>query len=363
MPRYGWEIQTSDTPGAGTDAKVFLSLEGDQGQTKEMYLADPSAINDWERGDLNTGTFQTTELGNLIRGTLRHDGSGLGSDWTVDLVTVRHEDTGRAWVSGVNATLKAKTPFRLVFRPVREEAQPRPVASYEQQPKAQFGNRIDPGEADFSVRRAVATRQSQEPMDEAVVEPGVVPAMDRSVNRQTQAGEVHRQLPPKNPERAVPRRVAPPRQRALPPAAQSPGDPASERALDALREQGFTDAQIVRRLEGLRAAGYSDAQIEQGAAVLGSPQQPGRDVFGFEDEAQLAALRAQGLNDEEILARLRAAEPAEGNPLRSAEGRTMAGAEGQARQSDKPDYGAEYEGFSSESAPVVKLADDETVEV
>ena len=71
------EIQTSDTPGPEPMPKVFLSLEGDQG-TKEMCLADPSAINDWERGDLNTGTFQTTELGNLIRGTLRHDGSGAG---------------------------------------------------------------------------------------------------------------------------------------------------------------------------------------------------------------------------------------------------------------------------------------------
>ena len=93
MPTYKWKIQTSDTPGAGTDARVYLTLVGTNkdAEVRSKYLADTDSINDWERGDLNTGSFVAPDLGRVVLGFLQHDGGGAGSDWTVDYVSIEDE--------------------------------------------------------------------------------------------------------------------------------------------------------------------------------------------------------------------------------------------------------------------------------
>jgi hypothetical protein len=115
MTRYRWELRTGDTWYAGTDATPSLGLTGTMGSMKPMEINDPDSNNDWEKGDVNHGTFTTQELGNLQTGTLSHDGSGSGSDWTVDYVKVTNDEDGRVWSAGVNAELKANSPYRLVF--------------------------------------------------------------------------------------------------------------------------------------------------------------------------------------------------------------------------------------------------------
>ena len=114
--RYRWEIRTGDTWYAGTDANVFISLAGDKGSMKEMEINDPDSNNDWEKGDINHGIFETADLGNISTGTLRHDGSGGSPDWTVDYVKITNDEDGRVWLAGVNTEIKGNQPFRLVFR-------------------------------------------------------------------------------------------------------------------------------------------------------------------------------------------------------------------------------------------------------
>jgi hypothetical protein len=114
--RYRWEIRTGDTWYAGTDASVYLSIAGDKGSMKEMELNDPDTNNDWEKGDVNHGVFETADLGMLATGTLRQDGSGTQSDWTVDYVKITNDEDGRVWTTGVNAELKGNQPHRLVFK-------------------------------------------------------------------------------------------------------------------------------------------------------------------------------------------------------------------------------------------------------
>ena len=114
--RYRWEVRTGETWYAGTDANVFLSLTGDRGSMKEMELNDPDSNNDWEKGDVNHGGFETADLGNLNTGTLRQDGSGSSSDWTVDYVKITNDEDGRIWTAGVNSELKGNQPYRLVFK-------------------------------------------------------------------------------------------------------------------------------------------------------------------------------------------------------------------------------------------------------
>ena len=82
-----WEIRTRDTLNAGTDARVYLVLRGDRGVLPEAELIDSDSYNNWERGDVNGGTLQTSaEIGNITSGTLRQDGSGIGPDWQVESV-------------------------------------------------------------------------------------------------------------------------------------------------------------------------------------------------------------------------------------------------------------------------------------
>jgi hypothetical protein len=114
--RYRWEIRTGDTWYAGTDANVYLSLAGDKGSMKEMELNDPDTNNDWEKGDVNHGVFETADLGMLTTGTLRQDGSGTQSDWTVDYVKITNDEDGRVWTAGVNTELKGNQPARLVLK-------------------------------------------------------------------------------------------------------------------------------------------------------------------------------------------------------------------------------------------------------
>ena len=99
--RYRWEIKTSDAWYAGTDASVFLSLNGLDASMREVQISDPDAINDWEKGDINHGSIETDDLGELQTGTLRHDQSGPGSGWSVDWVKVTNEEDGREWTATV----------------------------------------------------------------------------------------------------------------------------------------------------------------------------------------------------------------------------------------------------------------------
>jgi hypothetical protein len=99
--RYRWEIKTSDTWYSGTDARVFVSLSGLDASMREVQISDPDAINDWEKGDVNHGSIETEDLGELQTGTLRHDQSGPASGWSVDWVKITSEEDGREWTATV----------------------------------------------------------------------------------------------------------------------------------------------------------------------------------------------------------------------------------------------------------------------
>jgi hypothetical protein len=99
--RYRWEIKTTDTWYSGTDASVFLSLSGLDASMREVQISDPDAINDWERGDVNHGSIETQDLGELQTGTLRHDQSGPAAGWSVDWVKITNEEDGREWTATV----------------------------------------------------------------------------------------------------------------------------------------------------------------------------------------------------------------------------------------------------------------------
>lgn len=161
--KYRWEIRTGDGWYAGTDAAVFLSLSGDKASMKEMQLSDPDSVNDWEKGDVNHGGFETADLGNINTGTLRHDGGGAGPDWEVDYCKVTNDEDGRVWLAGVNAELKGNQPKRLVFQLTdrgnydQMEAQKKAAAAQ----KAQDAAAAEQAAADAEEDRQAAEEEKQ----------------------------------------------------------------------------------------------------------------------------------------------------------------------------------------------------------
>ena len=101
--RYTWTIRTGDVWYAGTDANIFLALNGSDAVMKEVQIDDPNSINDWEKGEVNSGTVETEDLGELQSGILRTDQSGASAGWYVDWVKIRNEEDGREWTAQVGA--------------------------------------------------------------------------------------------------------------------------------------------------------------------------------------------------------------------------------------------------------------------
>ena len=101
--RYTIKIRTGDVTYAGTDANVFIALAGLEGSMREVEITDPDSVNDWEKGDINSTSIETEELGELQTGTLREDRSGTGPGWFVDWVKGQHGEDGREWTAQVGA--------------------------------------------------------------------------------------------------------------------------------------------------------------------------------------------------------------------------------------------------------------------
>ncbi len=346
--RYQIEIRTSERTGAGTDARVYLSLAGDKYAMAEAEIDDPITANDWERGDVNSLFIESADLGDIVRGTLRHDGSGAFSDWAVESVKVRNDEDGRTWIASVSTTLTRNQPYHLVFLSSGSGDGLMSLGGIVGPPKARAA-RLEPGEEDFRTRSvALPSRQSLNPSTPAVTnvslssEPEPLQSLMREPVQTVYRTPSRPQAPtrpqarpqastrpqaptPPQPTRRASTRQAPSKPRATTPRYsedQGAGNPMPENELDALRAQGYTDDQIL----AMRG--------ESGGA--GNPM----------PENELDTLRVQGYTDDQILAMT---SPAEGQTLASADGRRLPEQEGQS--------GNSYEGFSVMSDPGVRIAE------
>jgi len=93
----GTGLLTAVLLGAGTDANVYLTLYGTEGDQSREILLDNPGKDDF--GTISRDTFydilRNFEDINRIR--LRHDNSGLGPGWFVHQVRVINQDTGQLW--------------------------------------------------------------------------------------------------------------------------------------------------------------------------------------------------------------------------------------------------------------------------
>ncbi|KAL2778056.1 lipoxygenase homology domain-containing protein 1 isoform 1 [Daubentonia madagascariensis] len=86
---YSVQIFTGNVPGAGTDAKVYITIYGDLGDTGERYLGkSENRTNKFERGTADTFIIEAADLGVIYKIKLRHDNTRWCADWYVEKVEI-----------------------------------------------------------------------------------------------------------------------------------------------------------------------------------------------------------------------------------------------------------------------------------
>ena len=91
--RYKITVNTADERGAGSDANVYITVYGENGDTGKRQL-DTSADN-FQRGKSDIFVIEAPFLGEIRRVVIGHDNSGWGPGWKLDDVIV--EDINAAF--------------------------------------------------------------------------------------------------------------------------------------------------------------------------------------------------------------------------------------------------------------------------
>uniref|UniRef100_A0A3Q2H4G9 Lipoxygenase homology PLAT domains 1 n=1 Tax=Equus caballus TaxID=9796 RepID=A0A3Q2H4G9_HORSE len=86
---YSVQIFTGNVPGAGTDARVYITIYGDLGDTGERYLGkSENRTNKFEKGTADTFIIEAADLGVIYKIKLRHDNTKWCADWYVEKVEI-----------------------------------------------------------------------------------------------------------------------------------------------------------------------------------------------------------------------------------------------------------------------------------
>ncbi len=83
---YVVTVVTGDVRGAGTQANVFLTLEGTNGSSGEKLLDNDK--DNFTRGRTDTFLIHCSDLGSLTKLSLRHDNTGPHPGWLLESVCV-----------------------------------------------------------------------------------------------------------------------------------------------------------------------------------------------------------------------------------------------------------------------------------
>jgi lipoxygenase homology domain-containing protein 1 len=77
--------------GAGTDSNVFLILYGEKGQSGKLRLKNSTTnANPFEKGKKDTFKVITSNIGDINKINISHDGSGPGAGWYVESIQVNN---------------------------------------------------------------------------------------------------------------------------------------------------------------------------------------------------------------------------------------------------------------------------------
>jgi hypothetical protein len=95
---YQIRVHTGDRIGAGTDARVQVSLHGEWGNSGTTPLVHQHAdVVPFLRGQVDTFSIESADLGGIHRLCVAHDNSGQSPGWFLDRVIVQNMSTKRSW--------------------------------------------------------------------------------------------------------------------------------------------------------------------------------------------------------------------------------------------------------------------------
>jgi len=89
-------VFTGDVPFAGTDANVYITLFGTNGNSGERLL--DNAANNFEQGMTDIFSLEMRDIGEIKKTRIRHDNTGLAPGWFLDKIIVHNETTDDEWV-------------------------------------------------------------------------------------------------------------------------------------------------------------------------------------------------------------------------------------------------------------------------
>lgn len=86
------EVFTGNKSGAGTNANVFLTMFGDKGDSGEHQLSkSENHFDKFEKNQVDKFYIENADLGKLTKIFIRHDDSGIRSDWFLDRVEINDD--------------------------------------------------------------------------------------------------------------------------------------------------------------------------------------------------------------------------------------------------------------------------------
>ncbi|XP_048875144.1 lipoxygenase homology domain-containing protein 1-like isoform X4 [Brienomyrus brachyistius] len=91
--KYEIIIITADEKGAGTDANVFITVYGSNGDSGRRQLRQKFR-NLFERGRTDRFLLEMLDVGDLLRVKVEHDSSGINPGWLLDRVEVTNTANG-----------------------------------------------------------------------------------------------------------------------------------------------------------------------------------------------------------------------------------------------------------------------------
>ena len=85
--QYQIDVYTADVKHAGTDANVFITIYGSNGDTGRRALKK-KFVDLFERGKKDDFKLEALDLGSLTRLRVEHDNKGLGAGWMLDKIVI-----------------------------------------------------------------------------------------------------------------------------------------------------------------------------------------------------------------------------------------------------------------------------------
>lgn len=113
--KYEIIVITGDEKGAGTDANVFITIYGSNGDSGRRQLRQKFR-NLFERGRTDRFLLEMLDMGELQKVQVEHDNSGLNPSWLLDRVEVTNTANGVTTIFLCGKWLDTKRADRLTCR-------------------------------------------------------------------------------------------------------------------------------------------------------------------------------------------------------------------------------------------------------